>query len=115
RYAATGEDISHAGCQVMFAQACARDSIVFGEADLRAMARTLETIIFRHGDVPCEFIRGYSPGLDVSIGVWSTLTRFTPAVLQKITAVVETILAEGSFDFAKEGWGVRVLAQIELA
>ena len=115
RYATTGEDLSHASCQVFFAEALHRDGIVFTEADLRAIAATLSTIVFQHGDVPTGTLRGFYPQLNIAVGGHCSLTRFVPHVLPKIVAVVETAMAEGTVDFATQGWGMRIIAQIEKA
>lgn len=115
RYPADGEDISHAACQVRFAEKCAADGIVFSERELRMMARTLEAHVFRHGDVPCETIRGYYPTLNMAVAAWSELTRFVPALLPRIVAVTETLMAEGTIDFRQNGWGVVSLTKIEKA
>jgi len=114
-YPAEGEDISHGHIQVHFAEACARDGVVFGETDLRMMAATLARGVFRFGDVPAGTVRGCHPGLHLAVGAWSGLCRFVPEVFPKIVTVVRTVLAEGRFDFAREGWGIRNLTCIEMA
>jgi len=115
RYPATGEDISHAHCQVLFAELCAAEGIVFDQRDLRALARTLEKNVFRYGDVPCGEVRGLQPELSIAVGAWSLLCRFAPHLLPRIVAVVETAMAEREFDFTGQGWGIRLLTLIEKA
>ena len=114
-YPAEGEDISHAHCQVLFAELCSREGIVLTEDDVHKIAVTLEKNIFRYGDVPCGSVRGYGPGLHVAVGVWAPLCRFVPHVFPKIVAVLETALSEGKFDFKRQGWGVRLLTLVEKA
>jgi hypothetical protein len=115
RYPADGEDLSHAACQVLFAERCAADGIVITESELHGIARTLEAHVFRHGDVPCETIRGHEPALNLAVASWASLCRFVPNVLPKIVDVVETLLAEGGFDFRREGFGVVSLTRLEKA
>jgi hypothetical protein len=112
-YPATGEDISHASCQVRFAEWCCREGIEFSEQDLRTFARTLEENIFAHGDVPCGEVRGLTPCLDMSVGAWSSLCRFVPDVLPRIAAVVEAVYTESPEFFAREGWGIYLLTEVE--
>jgi len=114
-YPATGEDISHAACQVRFAELCATEGIEFTEQDLRAIARTLEENIFVHDDIPCGEVRGLTPGLDMSVGAWSSLCRFVPDILPRIAAVVETAYTERPDFFEKEGWGIYLLTEVEKA
>lgn len=115
RYKADGEDISHAHCQVMFAQACATEGVEFNERDLRGIAATLAMRVFRHGDVPCETVRGHAPGFRWYVGPWASLTRFAPQVLPRMIALVEAAMAEATFDFEKEAWGLRNITSLELA
>ncbi|MDP6359932.1 MAG: hypothetical protein QF473_32755, partial [Planctomycetota bacterium] len=115
RYPAEGEDISHAHCQLFFAELCCSEGIVFTEGDLQKMAITLDENVFRHSDVPCNTLRGYQPGIHLAVGAWTSLCRFFPHLFPRIVAVVETSMAEGQFDFTKEGWGVRILTMIEKA
>jgi len=114
-YPATGEDISHAACQVRFAELCRAEGIEFTDEDLRAIARTLRENIFLHGDVPCGEVRGLTPSLDMSVGAWSSLCRFVPDVLPRIAAVVETACTERPEFFEKEGWGIYLLTEVEMA
>ncbi|MCE9588910.1 MAG: hypothetical protein K8S99_00115 [Planctomycetes bacterium] len=107
RYAADGEDISHASCEVAFALLCAAEGIVFTENDVKGIARTLALNVFRHDDVPCENIRGAHPGFRWYLGPWASLCGYVPEVLPKITALVEAAMSEAKFDFANEGWGLR--------
>lgn len=114
RYPATGEDICHAACQVAFAELCRTEGVVVTDGDLRRMANTLAKRIFRHGDVPCDGLRGYAPGLHIGLATWSGLCRFVPEVFPKIEAVVATALCEGDRHFTGEqGWGVRILTCLE--
>ena len=115
RYPAEGEDISHAHCQLFFAELCFKKGIVFTENDLQKMAITLDKNVFRHTDVPCGTLRGIQPGIHLAVGAWSGLCRFVPHLFPRIVAVVETSMAEGQFDFKSEGWGVRILTMIEKA
>lgn len=113
---ADGEDLSHATCQVAFAERCVEEGLVFTETDLRKIARTLAEIVFRHGDVPTETIRGHGPCLNVAVGVWSSLCRYEPDVFPKICAVVATAIHEQNPLFSgREGWGIRVLTSLEKA
>ncbi|MHB0939551.1 MAG: hypothetical protein ACYDCO_05220 [Armatimonadota bacterium] len=114
-YPATGEDISHAACQVRFTELCKAEGIEFTEKDLRAIARTLQENIFLHGNVPCGEVRGLTPGLDMSVGAWSSLCRFVPDVLPRIAAVIETAYTERPEFFEKEGWGIYLLTEVEKA
>ncbi|MBI2191052.1 MAG: hypothetical protein HYU36_03570 [Planctomycetes bacterium] len=114
-YPADGEDISHAHCQLLFSELCCTEGIVFTEGDLRKMALTLEKNVFRYDDVPCETVRGANPGLHLAVGAWGSLCRFDPRLFPKIVAVVETLMAEGKFNFSTEGWGVRILTLMEKA
>jgi hypothetical protein len=114
-YPATGEDISHAACQVRFAELCLAEGIEFTEKDLRAIARTLEENIFVHGDVPCGEVRGLTPDLDMAVGAWSSLCRFVPDVLPRIAAVVETTFTERPDFFETQGWGIYLLTEVEKA
>lgn len=114
-YPAAGEDISHASCQVRFAELCAAEGIEFTEKDLRAIARTLQQNIFLHGDVPCGEVRGLTPRLNMAVGAWSSLCRFVPDVLPRIAAVIETTYTECPEDFEKEGWGIYLLTEVEKA
>jgi len=114
-YPATGEDISHASCQVRFAEMCQAESIEFKEMDLRAIACTLEENIFLHGDIPCEEVRGLTPVLNMAVGAWSSLCRFVPDILPRIAAVVETAYTEHPEFFEKEGWGIYLLTEVEKA
>ncbi len=117
RYPACGEDIDHAGCQVEFAHQCARDGIVFTEADLEKMAVTLARNIYRLGDVPCGDIRGYHPGFGIGIALWSRLCRFPVArpLFPHIEALIATAVAENHpcFD-GTQGWGIRLLTALEM-
>jgi hypothetical protein len=114
RYPATGEDISHAACQVAFAELCRTEGVVVTDGDLRRIANTLAKRIFRYGDVPCGELRGSDPGLHIGLATWSGLCRFVPEVFPKIEAVVATALCEGDFHFTGEqGWGVRILTSLE--
>lgn len=113
---ADGEDLAHASCQVAFAENCLEAGIVFQDADLRAMARTLSDGVFRHDDVPAETLRGHYPVLNVAVGVWSGLCRYAPSVFPKICAVVATAIHEKNSLFSgHEGWGIRVLTSMEKA
>lgn len=114
-YPTTGEDISHASCQVRFAEWCCREGIEFTEQDLLAIAVTLKENIFIHGDVPCSEVRGLTPGLDMALGAWSSLCRFVPDVLPRIIAVIDTAYTEQPEFFAKEGWGIYLLTEVEKA
>ena len=115
RYALDGEDIGHACVQIFFTLACVRDGVVLTVADLHAMAATLRTLIFRHGDVPALTVRGYGVGFDPAVGAYSALAHFAPEVLPRIVAVVETLMDEEKFNFKEQGWGIRVLTLIEKA
>jgi len=114
-YPAAGEDLSHAHCQVLFAELCFAEGIAFTEDDMRRMAATLEKNVMRYGDVPCGTVRGLDPGLHFAVASWSSLCRYVPHVLPRIVAVLETAMAEGGFDFRREGWGVRLLTMVEKA
>jgi hypothetical protein len=114
-YRAAGEDLSHAACQVHFAELCAAEGIAIGDDTLRRMAATLERNVMRYGDVPCDTVRGEGPGLHFAVASWSPLCRYVPHVLPRIIEVLETAMAEGEFDFASEGWGVRLLTMVEKA
>jgi hypothetical protein len=114
-YPAGGEDISHASCQVQFAEWCSREGIEFTEGDLRAIARTLRENIFVHGDVPCGEVRGLTPDLDMAVAAWSSLCRFVPDILPRIAAVVEAAHTERPEFFEKEGWGIYLLTAVEKA
>ena len=111
-YPSEGEDLSHAAAQVQFVEDCVRDGIVFSARELRGMARTLAMCVFRHGDVPCGTIRGYHPGLHIAVGAWSGLTRYAPAVLPRIEAVLAAAMQANTFDFRHQGWGVRLIASV---
>lgn len=111
---AEGEDLSHAHSQVLFAEMCCREEIVFTEQDLRRMAATLDRNVFRHGDVPCGSVRGYHPGLHLAVGVWSSLCRFVPHVFPKVETVLEALLRANP-DAFREGWGIRNLTCLEKA
>lgn len=113
RYAAVGEDTSHAACQVQFAELCESEGVVFDESHLRAMARTLRLQILKHGDVACGTVRGLDPCLDIATAAWSTLCRFEPSTFPAIEAIVNVMLHEGKFDCAQQGWGVRVMTILE--
>jgi len=116
RYPACGEDIDHGSCQVEFAHQCARDGIVFTEADLGKMAATVAQNIYRHGDVPCNDIRGYHPGFGIGIALWSPLCRFPVArpLFPHIESLIATAVAEKnpSFD-GSQGWGIRLITALE--
>lgn len=114
-YPATGEDISHAACQVRFAELCRAEGIEFTDKDLRALALTLKENIFIHGDVPCGEVRGLTPELNMAVGAWSSLCRFVPDVLPRIAAVIETACTERPEFFEKEGWGIYLLTEVEKA
>jgi hypothetical protein len=114
RYPAEGEDLNHAHCQVLFAELCCREGIVFTEDDLRLIAATFERNVFRHGDVPAGTVRGLHPGLHLGVGVWSSLCRFVPGVFPKVEAVVRAVLRTRPEAF-REGWGIRNLTCLELA
>ena len=115
RYPATGEDISHGHCQLLFAEHCCSEGIEFTENDLRKIAATLEKNIFRYGDVPCEEIRGIKPTLNLAAGAWSGLCRFVPNVFEKIEAVLETYLSENPNQAEPEGWLIRILTMVDLS
>lgn len=115
RYPSTGEDISHASMQVLFAEALFAERIVIEQDFMEGLAATLEKNVFRYGDVPCGDVRGCQPELSLAVGAWAGLCRFVPAVFARIVDVVDTVLAEGKFDFATEGWGSRILTLIEKA
>lgn len=114
-YPAMGEDISHAACQVDFAEWCAREGIEIDQDDLRSIALTLSEHIFVHGDVPCGEVRGLTPDIDMAVGAWSSLTRFAPEILPRIEAVIETAYTERPEFFPREGWGIRLLTLVEQA
>jgi len=107
---ADGEDLSHGACQVAFAEQCRMDGIVLTTTHLKKMANSLAELVFRHGDVPAETVRGYYPGLRVAVGAWSRLARFRPEVLPKVRRILKTALVEQDklFD-GSEGWGIRLL------
>jgi len=115
RYPATGEDISHASCQALFADLCFREGIEFTEIDLRSIAHTFERNIFRYGDVPCEYIRGLDPRLSIAVAMWSDLCRFAPQLFPNVAAVVETAISEGAGSFGHDGWQIRTLTMVEKA
>lgn len=106
RYRADGEDLSHASCEVHFAEQCAGEGVVFTQEDIRGIARTLEFNVFRYGDVPCDGIRGFHPGFHWHVGPWASLTRYAPHLLPRMVALVEAAMSEARFDFT-HGWGVR--------
>ena len=115
-YPATGEDLSHAVCQVHFAELCAAEGIVWTEADVARIAITLDETVFQHGDVPIGSIRQDRPGLYTEVAAWSSLCRFRPKVLTKIEAIMEAKLgremeATGQLDC--QGWAVRLLTLLE--
>jgi hypothetical protein len=116
RYPACGEDLDHATCQIEFATQCARDGIVFTEADLEKMATTLAQNIYRLGDVPCYFIRGYNPNFGIATALWSRLCRFPAArpLFPHIEALIATAMAENNAIFdGSNGWGIRLLTALE--
>jgi len=111
-----GEDLSHGSCQVAFAEQCAQEGIVLTEKDIRKIAGTLSRNVFKHADVPAGTLRGYHPALDIAVGTWSSLCRFVPKVFPKICAVVATAIHEKDRHFdGREGWGIRILTNIEKA
>ncbi len=113
---AEGEDLSHAAVQVAFAEHCLEENIVFTEADLRKMARTLARIVFRFDTVPSESVRGYMHGLNMAVGAWSSLCRFEPETLLKIRNVLATGIYEKNRLFTgSQGFGIRVLTIFEKA
>ncbi len=115
-YPAAGEDISHAHCQVLFAELCCEEGIVFTEADLRRIAVTLEKNVFRYGEAPCGVIRlGQDPGLHYGLATWSSLCRFAPQVFPKLVTLLETAMRLKLFDFDQGGWGIRCLTLLEKA
>lgn len=115
RYGADGEDLSHASCEVLFAELCAAAGVVFTQEDIRGIARTLELNIFRYGDVPCEGIRGHDPGFRWYVGPWASPTRYAPHLLPRMFSLVEAAMSEATFDFVQQGWGVRNVTTLLLA
>lgn len=115
RYPATGEDISHASCQVLFADLCCQEGIEFNETDLRSFADTLERNVFRHGDVPCGYIRGLDPCLSIAVAMWGDLCRFVPHLFPRVAAVIETAISEGAGSFGHDGWQIRTVTMVEKA
>ena len=115
RYPATGEDISHAHCQVLFTEFCCDEGIEFTEADLRGIAATLEKNVFRYGEVPCGTVRGLQPELNIAVASWGGLCKFVPHVFPKVAAVVETALSESPDTFGHDGWEIRSITMVEKA
>jgi hypothetical protein len=116
RYPACGEDIDHGSCQVEFAHQCAKDGIIFTESDLEKMATTLAQNIYRLGEVPSYFIRGYNPNFGIGVALWSRLCRFPAArpLFPHIEALIATAVAENHACFdGSEGWGIRLLSALE--
>lgn len=116
RYPACGEDLSHAACQLEFVHACVRDGVVFTEADLEKMAATLAHLIYRLGDVPCEYLRGLRPSFNCSAALWGRLCRFPIArpLFPHIEALIATAMSENQKDFdGSNGWGIRLLTRLE--
>jgi MYXO-CTERM domain-containing protein len=77
-YAAPGEDISHAALNVEFAVQAAARGLVFGDADLDAIAATFLTSVYLDDQSFADFIGGGTvngDGYRPQIGRWLPLTR----------------------------------------
>jgi len=114
-YPSMGEDFGHASCQILFAEQCTAEGIVFTESDLRAMAQTLAQNVFCYGDVPAGHIRLPGlPGLHYGVASWASLCRFVPDVFPKMIDLIQTALRMEDDPHTLGGWGVRCLTRLEI-
>ncbi len=107
-----GEDISHASINVRFAVECARDGIVFTEADGRRLARTFLVRVLPEGAPPRDFLdgRGMKELYTSAVGRWLPCAAYDPEVYRRIRAYYDRKYKDGAWP--AEGSSLCVLAEL---
>ena len=118
KYPTTGEDASHASVQVRFAALCAQEGIVFTDEDLRRIATTLRENVLRDG-VAHGTVRGLEPDghlARLAVCEWNALLPLAPELHPTMVTLANGVFTDagnGIRDYG--GWGIRLVAELELA